>query len=65
MGPDGFGLAASGMFIINPPWTLENELRQLMPQLVELLADGPGATFTLEAGAPVTGAGQRRGRPLE
>lgn len=65
VGPDGFGLAGSGMFIINPPWTLENELRQLLPQLVELLADGPGASFTLEAGAPVTGVGQRRGRPLE
>jgi 23S rRNA (adenine2030-N6)-methyltransferase len=65
VGPDGFGLAGSGMFIINPPWTLENELRELMPQLVELLAEGPGASFTLEAGVPVTGVGQRRGRPLE
>lgn len=65
VGPDGFGLAASGMFIINPPWTLENDLQQLMPKLVELLADGPGATFTLDAGSQVTGVGKRRGRPLE
>ncbi|MDO8298950.1 23S rRNA (adenine(2030)-N(6))-methyltransferase RlmJ [Lacisediminimonas sp.] len=62
--PDGFGLTGSGMFIINPPWTLEAELRELMPTLTTLLTAGPGANFVLESGAPVTGVGARRGRAL-
>lgn len=49
--PDGFGLHSSGMFIINPPWTLEPMLRELMPYLVKALGQDAGAGFTLEAGA--------------
>jgi len=48
--PDGFGLRGSGMFILNPPWTLEAGLRELLPQLVELLGIDAGAGFTLESG---------------
>jgi len=48
--PDGFGLHSSGMFVINPPWTLEPMLRELMPFLVKALARDSGATFTLETG---------------
>jgi 23S rRNA (adenine2030-N6)-methyltransferase len=51
--PDGFGLHSSGMFILNPPWTLEPMLRELMPQLVALLARDEGASFTLESGKPM------------
>ncbi len=59
--PDGFGLYGSGMFVINPPWTLEPLLRELMPFLVKALARDPAATFTLETGATVTGhVGARR-----
>jgi 23S rRNA (adenine2030-N6)-methyltransferase len=37
------GLNGSGLVIINPPFTLEPELRQVLPELSRLLAQGPGA----------------------
>jgi 23S rRNA (adenine2030-N6)-methyltransferase len=37
------GLNGTGLVIINPPYTLEAELRQVLPELVQLLAQGPGA----------------------
>jgi 23S rRNA (adenine2030-N6)-methyltransferase len=37
------GLNGSGLVIINPPFTLEAELRQILPELSRLLAQGPGA----------------------
>ncbi|MBP5987539.1 MAG: 23S rRNA (adenine(2030)-N(6))-methyltransferase RlmJ [Azonexus sp.] len=46
---DGFGMNGSGMFIINPPWTLEKKLHETLPKLTELLAQGPGAKYTLES----------------
>lgn len=49
--PDGFGLHSSGMFVINPPWTLEPLLRELMPNLVQALGTDSAAGFTLESGA--------------
>lgn len=59
--PDGFGLHSSGMFVINPPWTLEPMLREMMPYLVRVLGSDEGATFTLETGTTVTaGGGLRR-----
>ena len=54
----GFGLHSSGMFVHNPPWTLEPMLRELMPYLVATLGGDEGAGFTLETGqtlAPYTG----------
>jgi 23S rRNA (adenine2030-N6)-methyltransferase len=45
---DGFGMNGSGMFIINPPWTLE-KLHETLPRLTELLAQGEGAKYTLES----------------
>jgi 23S rRNA (adenine2030-N6)-methyltransferase len=48
--PDGFGLHSSGMFVINPPWTLEATLREVMPYLVEVLGADSGAGYTLETG---------------
>jgi 23S rRNA (adenine2030-N6)-methyltransferase len=50
--PDGTGLRGSGMFILNPPWTLEATLRELMPQLASLLAQDSGAGFAIESGEP-------------
>ncbi len=59
--PDGFGLHSSGMFIINPPWTLEPTLRELMPYLVKVLGNDEGAGFTLETGTTVAAqSGARR-----
>ena len=46
---DGFGMNGSGMFIINPPWTLEKKLHETLPRLTELLAQGEGAKYTLES----------------
>jgi 23S rRNA (adenine2030-N6)-methyltransferase len=61
--PDGFGLHSSGMFVINPPWTLEPLLRDLMPYLVKVLGRDTGASFSIETGTTVTGnAGSRRVR---
>ncbi|MBI1891738.1 MAG: 23S rRNA (adenine(2030)-N(6))-methyltransferase RlmJ [Burkholderiales bacterium] len=52
--PDGFGLHSSGMFVLNPPWTLEPMLREMMPFLTSALAQDEGAGFTLEVGQPVS-----------
>jgi len=48
--PDGFGLHSSGMFVLNPPWTLEATLKQVMPYLVEVLGSDSAAGFVLESG---------------
>jgi 23S rRNA (adenine2030-N6)-methyltransferase len=45
---EGFGMHGSGMFILNPPWTLHSELKQVMPYLVKVLGQDDGATFELE-----------------
>lgn len=48
----GLGLTETGVLVVNPPYTLEAELRMLMPELSALLADGKGAGFALQ-GSPV------------
>jgi 23S rRNA (adenine2030-N6)-methyltransferase len=58
--PDGFGLRSSGMFVLNPPWTLEKTLRDIMPYLVEVLGTDSAAEFTLEYGTPVVPASKSR-----
>ncbi|MBC3885090.1 23S rRNA (adenine(2030)-N(6))-methyltransferase RlmJ [Undibacterium griseum] len=60
--PDGFGLHSSGMFILNPPWTLAATLKEVMPYLVAALGKDKGAHFTLEAGVPVSSGGSRPAR---
>jgi 23S rRNA (adenine2030-N6)-methyltransferase len=45
--PDGFGMHGSGLFILNPPWTLHAALQQALPWLVSALG-GEGANYTLE-----------------
>jgi 23S rRNA (adenine2030-N6)-methyltransferase len=44
----GFGLAGSGMFIINPPFTLHDELLVVLPYLTEVLGQYDGANYLLE-----------------
>lgn len=44
------GLAASGMFLINPPFTLKPALAAALPQLTALLAQDRYAAHTLESG---------------
>jgi len=47
-GEEGFGMHGSGMFILNPPWTLHDELKQVMPYLVKVLGQDGSADFELE-----------------
>jgi 23S rRNA (adenine2030-N6)-methyltransferase len=44
----GFGLAGSGVFILNPPYTLHDELLPLLPWLVDALGQYDGANYLLE-----------------
>lgn len=45
---DGFGMFGSGMFVVNPPWTLEATLREALPTLCDLLAADDGARYEVE-----------------
>lgn len=51
--PDGEakrpGLPASGMFLINPPYTVKAAMQQALPQLVEFLGQDKNAAYTLES----------------
>lgn len=47
-GPEGFGMHGSGMFIVNPPWTLAATLRECLPVLSAALALDAGAGFQIE-----------------
>jgi 23S rRNA (adenine2030-N6)-methyltransferase len=42
-------LQASGMFIINPPWTLEKNLAQALPFITKVLSVGDGAQYLLKS----------------
>ena len=42
-------LQASGMFVINPPWTLEKNLAEALPTLVKALGQGSGAEYLLKS----------------
>ncbi len=44
----GFGLAGSGVFVINPPYTLHAQLATVLPWLVEALGQYDGASHLLE-----------------
>ena len=44
----GLGLHGSGMFILNPPWTLPAALRPVMPYLVKALGQDDRAGFGLD-----------------
>jgi 23S rRNA (adenine2030-N6)-methyltransferase len=45
---DGFGMHGSGMFVINPPWTLYATLQEVMPLLAARLGDNGEGRFVLE-----------------
>jgi 23S rRNA (adenine2030-N6)-methyltransferase len=44
---EGFGMYGSGMFVINPSWTLPATLKESMPILSNLLALDETANFKL------------------
>ena len=43
----GFGMLGSGLFVINPPWTLKGTTETVMPYLLEKLAQYPGASYEI------------------
>ncbi|MBL8413642.1 MAG: 23S rRNA (adenine(2030)-N(6))-methyltransferase RlmJ [Propionivibrio sp.] len=45
---DSLGMHGSGLFILNPPWTLHGTLAGVMPYLVDVLGQDAGAGYTLE-----------------
>ena len=47
--PKERGLYGSGMLIINPPWQLSDKLRQILPQLVQILGEQGEGSFSVEA----------------
>jgi 23S rRNA (adenine2030-N6)-methyltransferase len=46
-GPDT-GLRGSGLIVVNPPWTLHDELKTLLPALGAVLSRGAAPTITLD-----------------
>ena len=44
----GFGLAGSGVFIVNPPHSLHGPLAKILPYLVEVLGQYEGAHFAID-----------------
>ncbi|MBI5450094.1 MAG: 23S rRNA (adenine(2030)-N(6))-methyltransferase RlmJ [Gammaproteobacteria bacterium] len=45
----GFGMTASGMIVINPPWTLRADMQRLLPVLADRLGlDGQGSYRIVE-----------------
>ena len=44
----GFGLAGSGVFIMNPPFTLHDQLLSVLPYLTDVLGQYDGANYLLE-----------------
>ena len=44
----GFGLAGSGVFVLNPPHLLHDQLEKAMPCLVDVLGQYEGAHFLIE-----------------
>jgi 23S rRNA (adenine2030-N6)-methyltransferase len=48
---DGFGMHGSGMFLINPPYTLAQTLREALPALRDALGHDDGAGYVIESSA--------------
>ncbi|QPF85997.1 23S rRNA (adenine(2030)-N(6))-methyltransferase RlmJ [Bradyrhizobium genosp. L] len=46
------GLVSTGLLIVNPPWTLANELKLILPELEKPLGQGGAARFRIETPKP-------------
>jgi 23S rRNA (adenine2030-N6)-methyltransferase len=65
---DGYGLFGSGVFVVNPPWTLTAELTASLPVLTELLGQDAEAAWLLETPTQTAGTPNRftaRARPVQ
>jgi len=49
---EGYGLYGSGMFVINPTWTLPGMLGEVLPWLARRLAMDESATHVLQFDLP-------------
>jgi 23S rRNA (adenine2030-N6)-methyltransferase len=49
--PDA-GLSSTGLLIVNPPWTLQGELKAILPELEKPLGQGGAGRFRLETAKP-------------
>ncbi len=47
---DGLGLNGSGIFVVNPPWTLRDAMGTCLPWLTEALRQDDGARWELDTG---------------
>jgi len=56
----GFGLAGSGVFVVNPPHTLKSQLAATLPELRRRLAQHDGASYSLDDGATLRPFTSRR-----
>jgi 23S rRNA (adenine2030-N6)-methyltransferase len=45
----GMALTSAGLLVVNPPWTLANELKIILPELEKPLGQGGAGRFRLEA----------------
>jgi 23S rRNA (adenine2030-N6)-methyltransferase len=62
---EGFGMHGSGMFIVNPPWTLAENLRECLPYLARTLGLEGAGSFSLTGSddVPTPRAGLVRPQP--
>jgi 23S rRNA (adenine2030-N6)-methyltransferase len=51
----GFGMLGSHLFVLNPPWKLEAQLREALPYLVKMLGQFDGAGWGVESGGAAEG----------
>jgi 23S rRNA (adenine2030-N6)-methyltransferase len=48
----GTSLVSAGLLIVNPPWTLQGELKSILPELEKPLGQGGAGRFRLETPKP-------------
>jgi len=48
----GAALASTGLLIVNPPWTLQTELKTILPELEKPLGQGGAGRFRLDVPKP-------------
>lgn len=49
---EGYGMHGSGLYVVNPPWTLPTALETVLPFLASVLGKDAGAGYTLEHHIP-------------